>query len=282
MFAPATPMAWAVVSAAVFSVSQMAVRLLSESLPSVELAFFRTIAGLVILLVSWRLLRDLSRIREPAWFAARCLLGVLAIYMFMDAVVRIPLALVSLILFSRVLMIPVLAHLVLNERPAPGVWLTASIGFAGVGLSLWPSLTLEGNVGVLSALTAALASAGSQVAVRRLVLVNNTGLIVVGNAAAAALLLSLPAAAVWTSPPVADLPVLAALGISAVFAQYAAARAFAKVQAAHVAMMDFLTVPIAAAGGFLVFGEVPSAYVLAGSVPVLASALAIARKERTR
>ncbi|WP_448206447.1 EamA family transporter [Azospirillum sp. sgz302134] len=266
---------WAVVSAGAFAFGQASVKLLSERLPPAELAFLRASVGVLLAIGTWGLLAELRRARHPFWFAARCILGVIAIYAFMDAIARIPLALASLVLFSRLLIVPALASLLLNERVERSVWGAVLVGLVGVAVALTPSLGEWRATGAISAFIAAIASAGSQVAVRRLAQANSAGVIVIVNSAAAGLLLAFPAAAVWVTPPLGDLPVLAALAGFALMAQYAAARAFAGSRAAFVASMDFLTVPMTAAIGFLVFREAVTPHLVIGSAAILASTLYI-------
>lgn len=272
----AKAVAWAVVSAGAFAFGQASVKLLSERLPPAELAFLRASVGVLIAIGAWRLLAELRKARHPFWFAARCILGVIAIYAFMDAIARIPLALASLVLFSRLLIVPALAWLLLNERVEPSVWGAVLAGLVGIAVALTPTLGEWHATGAISAFIAAVASAGSQVAVRRLAQANSAGVIVIVNSAAAGLLLAFPAASVWVTPPLGDLPVLAAVAGFALTAQYAAARAFAGSRAAFVASMDFLTVPMTAAIGFLVFSEAVTPHLVIGSAVILASTLYIA------
>ena len=268
---------WAFASAATFSASSAAAKLLSAKLPTAELAFFRAAVGAVALVAAWRLIADLGKTKDPVGYVLRCGLGVLALYCFMYALGNAPLAWVFLIFFTRALMLPVAARLMLNERANPVVWVAVVIGFVGAALPLVPALQEpEQALGVLAAMVAAIATAGSQTAVRRLTEAGNAPGMVVLIYSAVSVLGTLPMAIPsWVMPPAADWPVLAALGLFAVAAQYTAAKAFSRATVGFLAPLDFLAVPAAAAIGWLLFGEVPSMLTAVGGVIVLLAAVVV-------
>jgi drug/metabolite transporter (DMT)-like permease len=264
---------WAVGSAAAFAASSAAAKFLGQKLPTAELAFFRAAFGVLLLIGVWRFVSDLGKARDPWGYAIRCGLGVVALYSLMYAFQTIPLALASLIFFSRVLLLPVAARLMLGERSGVVVWIAIVIGLCGAVLPLWPALALpEQRWGVVAALVAAVASAGSQTAVRRLVATNSAGLVVLIYTAASVAATFPFALNGWVTPPLADAPVLVILGLFAVLAQIAAAKAFATASVGFLAPFDVLTVPAAAVAGYLLFGEVPGLLTLIGSAITLVAA----------
>lgn len=263
---------WAIGSAVTFSAGSAATKFLGQKLPIAELAFFRAAFGAVVLFGVWRLIADLGKARDPWGYALRCGLGVVALYGLMYAFTTIPLALASLLFFTRVLLMPVAGRVMLGERSGPDVWLAVAVGFVGASVSVWPALSLpEWQFGVGAALIGALASAGSQTAVRRLTATNDPALVVLIFAAVSGVATFPLAAANWVAPPVTDWPVLAGLGLFTLGAQYAAARAYKLAPVGFLAPFDFLTIPLAAVLGYLLFAEVPSTWTAAGSVLVIAS-----------
>ncbi len=263
---------WAVGSALAFSAGSAATKFLGQKLPAAELAFFRAAFGAVVLFGVWRLIADLGKARDPWGYALRCGLGVVALYGIMYAFTSLPLALASLLFFTRVLLIPVVGTIMLGERSGPSVWGAVFVGFAGASVSVWPALNLpEWQFGIVAALVGALASAGSQTAVRRLTATNDPALVVLVFAAVSGVATFPLAAANWVMPPATDWPVLAGLGLFTLGAQYAAARAYKLAPVGFLAPFDFLTIPLAAGLGYLLFAEVPSTWTAAGSVLVIAS-----------
>ena len=268
---------WALASAVTFSASSAAAKFLGTKLPTAEMAFFRAAAGAVVLVMAWRLVADLGKAKDPVGHLLRCGLGVLALYTFLYALGAAPLALVFLIFFTRALMLPVAARLMLGERSSPVVWMAVVVGFVGAALPLVPALQEPEQVwGVLAALVAAVATAGSQTAVRRLTEAGNAPGMIVLIYSAASVLGTLPIALPdWMTPPTADWPLLAALGLFGVAAQYTAAKAFSRATVGFLAPLDFLAVPAAAGLGWLLFGEVPSLLTGIGAVIVLVAAAVV-------
>ncbi|CAO3407828.1 hypothetical protein [Azospirillum largimobile] len=230
-----------------------------------------------MLIAMWRLVADLGKAKDPVGYVLRCGLGVLALYAFMYALGAAPLALVFLIFFTRALMLPVAARLMLGERSSPVVWVAVAVGFVGAAMPLVPALQEPHQAwGVLAALVAAVATAGSQTAVRRLTEAGNAPGMVVLIYSAVSVLGTLPIALPnWVTPPTADWPVLAALGLCGVAAQYTAAKAFSRATVGFLAPLDFLAVPTAAGLGWLLFGELPSMLTGIGAVIVLVAAAVV-------
>lgn len=274
---------WALASAITFSASSAAAKFLGTKLPTAELAFFRAAAGALVLVAVWRLVADLGKVKDPVGYALRCGLGVLALYAFMYALGAAPLALVFLIFLTRALMLPVAARLMLGEMSPPVVWVAVLIGFIGAAIPLVPALQEPQQVwGVLAAMVAAVATAGSQTVVRRLTEAGNAPGMIVLIYSAASVLGTLPAALPsWETPPAADWPILAVLGLCGVAAQYTAAKAFSKATVGFLAPLDFLAVPAAAGLGWLLFGEVPSMVTGIGAVIVLAAAAVVVSSGNT-
>ncbi len=248
--------AWAIASAVAFSASSASAKFLGVRLPASELALLRAGVTLLLVIAVFREAVAWRRARHAGWFVVRCAAGVLALVSFMYAVTVLPLALASLIFVTRVLMLPPTARLLLGEAQDPRILAAAGVGFAGIVVALWPALVVQGEVlGALAALTAAVASAVSQTAVRRLAQHNPESLIVAIYSVAAVVVLIPISATQWVMPPVGSLPAMLALGATAAVAQYALVAAFRRAPAGFLAPFDFLGVPVSALMGFVLFGE---------------------------
>lgn len=227
-------------------------KFMGGGLPPVEIAFLRMLAGVLALGMAWHALTDLRRLPASGWFALRCTLGIIAIYAMMRAFTsRESLALVSLIIFSRVAMMPVTARLLIGEPIDRGVWPAVGLGAIGVVIAAYPSLSIDMNTGAAWALLAAVCSAGSQTAVRRLTRDHGDGAIVLGymTVASVALGVSMVAApdvvGAWVTPTAGVWAMAVALGGLAIMAQWAATHAFRLAPVGWVAPLDFMAIPIA-------------------------------------
>lgn len=267
---------WALGSVVAFCAGSAAAKLLGMKLPAIEITFIRSMVAAVMLAGTWRLLADLRKAQDLWGHATRCLLGVAAIFGLLYAVTVIPLALAMVLYISRTLVMPIAGRLMLGERSGPLVWSAVMLGFAGVVISSWPEMhATESGLGVLAALAAAMASAGSQTTVRRLTRTNSAPMIVLIYSAVAVVGTFPAALPVWVTPPAADWPVLVALGLSAAGAQLFAARAFALAPVGFLAPLDLLGVPVATMMGWLLFGEVPNMLSGIGAVVVLIAAAVV-------
>jgi S-adenosylmethionine uptake transporter len=93
-----------------------------------------------------------------------------------------------------------------------------------------------------------------------------------------ALILALPAIWVWSMPPVADLVQFAVLGTIGVIAHTMLAHAFARVEAARLAPVGYVTLVWGVLFGFLFFAEVPSLATLMGAALIVVGTLFAQRR----
>ncbi len=93
-----------------------------------------------------------------------------------------------------------------------------------------------------------------------------------------ALILALPALWVWSTPPVADLVQFAVLGTIGVIAHTMLAHAFARVEAARLAPVGYVTLVWGVLFGFLFFAEVPSLATLMGASLIVVGTLFAQRR----
>ena len=77
---------------------------------------------------------------------------------------------------------------------------------------------------------------------------------------------AIPAFFVWKTPPMADVPTLLGVALFATLAQFCVASSISLADARIVQPMNFMRMPIAAAMGFLVFGEFPDFWTWVGAV----------------
>jgi drug/metabolite transporter (DMT)-like permease len=283
--ATTTAVLWTLVSVLAFSTSNVLVRHLSTKLPPLEMAFFRAVAGLVLVVVAWRLLRDLRRLPDPHIHLLRAAVGTVSLMAMVHAYTSLPLALVTAVLYLRVLLVIPLGRIFLGERAEPSVWIAAGLGISGALIALWPRLQLsdtgELNWGVVTVLIAAVASSGSQICMRRLARTNPPTVVVTVSALLISLLIAIPASTSAIVPPAADVPLLIVMGLCSALAQWATVRAYVYAPPARLMPLTLIDIPLALAAGYLLFGEVLSADGLIGSVIIICAAMYVVRASRS-
>jgi S-adenosylmethionine uptake transporter len=93
-----------------------------------------------------------------------------------------------------------------------------------------------------------------------------------------AILLSLPALWVWTPPSREDYVLFALLGLLGVTAHTMLAHAFARIEAARLAPVGYMTLVWGVAFGFLFFAEIPGLATLAGAALIVVATLVSQRR----
>ncbi len=270
---------WMLLSGLGFSLMVATVKWLGDHLHPFQITFFRCLIGLVVILPF--VVRSRGRVlrtRHPLMHLSRGLVGFSAMTAGFYAVTRLPLADVTAVSFTKAMFIIVLAVLFVGERVRWRRWTATAVGFVGVLIMVRP-----GSAGFQPAMLAALAHAflaGVVVTlIRRLPLSERptTLLFYFGLVATPASLL--PAWVVWTPVSANDLVLLTLAAVLGVAGQGCAIRAHRAGEASLVAPFDYARLVFATGLGFLLFGDLPDRWTLAGAAVIVASSVYIAHRE---
>ncbi len=173
-------------------------------------------------------------------------------------------------LFVALLSAPLLA-----EKVPRASALALVLGFVGIALVAQPSFSTAGHVVAIAA-ASAVASAIAMIWLRRIG-PNESGEAIVFHFACvglgAMLLLAIP---VWKTPDARELLVLGGTGLSAGIAQLMMTRAYSLDRASTVSVLGYSGVVFTRLLAVPVFGEVPDAIQIAGSLLVIASGVLLA------
>lgn len=273
----------ALFGAACFVGMDSCVKLLAGRLPVLQTTFLiALIAPLPSLLWSLRH-GGLGRLatRRPALQLARGLLMLLGTLGFFLAVSHMPLADAYALMFTMPLMITGLSRPLLGERVDPARWVAIVVGLAGVLIMLRPGGGLLGAY-AFAALGGALCYALVNLIVRRAGAGETAEAFVVwGNltmAAGAALVQPW----LWTTPALADLPILLLGGVLGGLAFLLVALAFQKAPAAVAAPFQYTQMIWGVLLGLVLFGDRPDPFVVLGGAVVIAAGLVILQRETGR
>ncbi len=151
------------VAAFCFAFMGLLVKLAGSTYSSTELVFYRSLVGLIgMLLVSAPRVREIA---TPHWrlHLMRSIFGVLSLWLYFMALTRLPLATAVTLNYTSPLFLAVIAIVVLGERARPLLLISLALGFCGVVLLLRPHLEHDqlgiGLIGLTSGLYAGLAYA---------------------------------------------------------------------------------------------------------------------------
>lgn len=250
--------------------------------PVVEILVLRQIVSLLLVVsLSRGRLGPVIATRALGFQLARGVIATIAMTLGFTAVANLPLADSNALGFAEVLFTTLGAALVLKESVGWRRWLATAVGLAGVSVMLSPfgtGITVYTFMAVLAPAFGATVS----IMVRLKAGTETTETFLFWNALVAFAALAPAAAWVWVTPSPADLGWILAIGLLGFGAQWTYTRAYQIGQAAALAPMHFTRLIIAAAAGWLAFGEVPNLATMVGAVLVVAATVYTLKRNAVR
>ena len=269
---------WFIVSCVAFASMWVMIRYAARHLHSFEIVFFRNFLGLIFLLPMMLGNPGLMRRDRIRLHLGRATSGFVATMGTFYAVANAPLADVLAINYTAPLFGTLGAVVMLGERIRARRIAALGVGFLGMLLVLRPG-AVPLTPGIMAAIIAAITTGYSIVAMRSLVGVDDARAV----AAWTFILTTIPslfvALFVWTMPPVAVWPLLAAIGAAAAIGQLTLTRAFSLSEASAVLPLDFVRFGLVTAAGIGLFEETYDAMTLAGGALILGSTIYLAVRE---
>ena len=275
-----------VLSMALFSVSDVVVKLLAADYPAGQIMAWRgglcavLLALIVALRPGERGVAVAAALRDPAcWLRGLFEVGVA--YCFFTALAHLPIADATAVLFVFPVLLIALAAVVLRERVGPRRWAAVAAGLAGVLIILRPGTATGTNPAMVWPLAAAACIAGRDLATRFIRPGASSGAVALSTTllTTAAGLLTLPLGG-WTQ---VDCPGL--LGFAA-SAGLVAAAFLALVEGTRVGDISFtapfryVIVPLAFVIGWAVWGRIPDLAMMLGTAVIVGAGLLALRGER--
>ena len=297
-----------------FSIQDVTIKWISDSYPVHQIVVVRALLALLPLLLILQLEGGftLLRTRRLGGHLSRSAAMFMAYTCFYLALAAMPLADTVALTFSSPLFLTALSILILGERASLRRWIAVATGFVGVLIILRPGFAAFEPAALL-ALAGALFYALGGVQTRRLGgtesasamavyttlfylaagsligLIGSQRLLATGGGAAAASMDAEPVHASlqfllrpWALPTWPDLGRMALLGVIAALGFYLLSQAYRVARVTAVAPFEYLSVPLSVALGYLVWGDLPTGYTIAGAALVVGSGLYVLRREAVR
>ena len=265
------------------TVSDAATKWLTASFPIGEILFIRAlVVSVVILVIAWRSgTFDGLRIGRVRNQATRALLAVCSTFLIVASLARLPLNEVIAILFVVPLFIAVMAPPLLGERVSVHRWLAVLIGFTGMLIMVRPG-TDAFQFAALLPVAAALVAATRDIVTRRISAAETSTAILFYSTVALTLVGLATAPFGWQPMEASDLAITAFTGLMFGLGHYFIIEAFRYGEATVVSPYRYANLIWAVLLGFLLWGEIPNVWVLAGTPLVVGSGLYILLHERSR
>lgn len=270
---------WMIVAALSFTTMLFLVRYLEGRYPSIEVVFFRALAGLIFV-VPILMQHGLSGLHTKHFpmHISRTVFALAAMFFFYYGVAHVPMSDSTAYTFVIPLFATVGAALILREKVDAPRWIATICGFIGTVIILRPGQA-EISLPVLAMLLSAVFYAGSWLSMKILTRTDSASLIVLYMNVMIVPLALIPTLIIGKMPNFLDLMVLIGVGLTGSFAHFCQARSFASADASAVMPFDFLRLPMAVAWGWFFFAEPTNIWTWVGAIVIFASTYYIAWRE---
>jgi drug/metabolite transporter (DMT)-like permease len=246
-----------------------------------QMLVIRSAAAMLLLSpLIWREGRAIVATPRPWLQLTRVTLSVVESIMFFVAVTYLPLADTVTFYLAAPIYVTALSAVFLGEQVGWRRWSAVAVGFVGVMIALRPSAATL----TWPALIAIAGSLGFSVfLITTRMLRGASDVVMVGGQFAAMLVVSaIMAPFGWVAPTARDFGLMMILGVVAMTAFACVNRSLKLAPASVVVPYQYTMIVWAVALGFLVFGDVPDAFTLLGSLIIIAAGLYIFWREQVR
>ena len=269
---------------AVMAVLSAMVKSLADRYPVGEILLFRFAFSIFAFLLLQRLDRGAGPIRtgRPLDHAIRTCCGIVALALFYYSLATIPLADATILAYSAPIFIVVFSIPILGEKVGVRRWSAVLLGFLGVVLIAQPEgARLE--PGVLAGIGSAVAGALVSIWLRRLNATDSYVTIgLIYNCTGTLIFAVWVAASGWITPTGSDLALLIGFGLLAGIQQVCFTLCYRYAEASYLAPFEYTILILAAALGYLLWGEVPTASTWAGALIIALSGAFVMVRARVR
>jgi drug/metabolite transporter (DMT)-like permease len=269
------------IAAAVFSLMDMAMKLLSAHYPPMQVASLRALVALPLVgtYVVWRgAHRSLLQIRW-SMHLLRAVLGIAMLALFAYGLRDLSLAEAYTIFFIAPALITALSVVFLKERVNRAQWIAIAVGMGGVLVVLRPSGAGFLTLGGLAILCAATCYAVSAITGRILARTDRTEHMVVWLMVMMAIGATALAAPNWVPVRAEHTWLLCGLAVSGFIGQLAITEAFGSGDASKVAPFEYSALAWGVGLDWLLWRVLPDYYTMIGAAIIIASGIYLIRHE---
>jgi drug/metabolite transporter (DMT)-like permease len=262
------------------------------TVPPGQIVFYRSFFAIfpILLFLGFKHeLRTAFVTARPLGHIARGLIGVCSMGLAFFALTRLPLPDAITLNYAQPLLVVVFSSMFLGEAIRVYRWSAVVVGLVGVVIISWPELTLltsgsalddQEFLGVMAALGGACCAAVAAILVRNLVHTEKTATIVLWFSMVASIigLFTLPFG--WQMLTTTQTLLLVGAGFCGGIAQILMTSAYRHAEVSTVAPFEYTSMILAIAVGYVVFGDIPTLYMLVGGLIVVGAGIFIILRER--
>jgi drug/metabolite transporter (DMT)-like permease len=263
----------------VFPVHDALVKWLVKDLSVWQIMFVRS--GIILLLIS--LANGFKPFPQAYRSPVRRLLGMRALVivaawaLYYSAARYLALGELVTIYFGSPILVAFMAGPILREEVSMARWLAVMVGFAGVVIACRPGLSAPGPV--LAALAAAALWSISTILIRLTKLAEPTSVNMVTTNLGFFILAGMTLPRVWVTPSLNEWLILIAISLAGAASQFLVFEAIRRAPASTIAPLEFTSLGWAFIIGYLVWGDAPDIFVVAGALLIGLSGIIIVSLE---
>jgi drug/metabolite transporter (DMT)-like permease len=262
-----------------FAAMAVTIRLSSAVLSTYQVAFFRNLFGLLFLLPflfrgGWHLPRT-TQLPRYLW---RCAIGVASMLCGFWALGHLPMAQAVALSYATPLLATIAAVFILGETVRMRRWSAVVIGLIGVLVIVRPG-SAEFSLGTLVALGGAMLAALVAIQIKQLSRVDAADTIVFYTYVFWVPMSLVPALFAWEWPQGITWLWLLLLGAFGTGGQLLWTRALKIGEVSALQPISFMQLPLVAVAAWLLFGEAPTRWTIAGAGIILVANIYIAHRE---
>jgi len=263
--------------------SDVTSKYLSATLPSIEIAWLRFLVFVLIMTPAMVPVSPLYAMRTGS-LSLQLVRGVALLgssVLFISGLRYLPIAEASATSFVSPLFVTALSIVFLSEKVGLRRWLATAAGLIGMLIILRPG-TSAFHAAAFLPLVSALCWAATLIMTRMMsgkehAITTMTYSSIVGLA-----MLSVMVPFVWVAPTWHDILFGILIGVASTAGQWIVVLAFRYADASVLAPFSYTQLVWVASLGFLIFGEVPDGWTVAGAAIIVSSGLYTAHRERVR
>ncbi len=261
-------------------------KFMGQRLDAIEVTFFRFFFGLVTLIPF--MIDKGARIfktKQLSLNVIRGILGALSFFLYIDAIISLPLAEVVIILWTIPLFSLILSMTFLKENISTFRWIATIIGFVGLtAVTTYNSdNSFSFNILYLIPIGASFLFALQDIFIKKMVVASENRLTMLFYFALVTSIVSfIPALKVWKTPTDFELSMLFLLGAGGNLIQYFIFKAFSLIDVSAVAPYRYLELLVSALFAFIFFREIPGLNVYIGALVLIPSTLYLAYNENKK
>lgn len=271
--------AWMTFSSILFACNAAAVRHLAGEVHPFELAFFRAILG-VPLMLPWLLGVGLVvlRTRNLGIYVVRGSLSAVSTIAWFMALALIPVADATAISFTTPIFASIAAAVALGETMHLRRWTAVFVSFLGVAIILRPGFEVI-NLGTWLVLLGASFVAVNSILVKTAVRTDTPDTVAFWQILVMIPVTLVPAVFVWSWPTLGQWAWIIVIAVISTFGHRSLGRAYAAADVSLVQPFDFTRLPFAVGLGWFMFSELPDLWTWIGGLTIFGASVYIAQRE---